>query len=145
MITREPDGSFGDKVELTTGVLSTGKFTLTGKEIAFFAGDFANGDQVIVYYNATTDTTANTITISSDKFAGNFGLILDVIVKSPYDGQDYAAQINIPIAKMEDNWSLTMAADGDPSTHTMPVEILKQAGQTDMYTMTIYDESDLVV
>lgn len=141
---RNDDGSHGDEFVLTSATVATGEYKITGKNITFFTGDLVAGDKVIVYYDATTDASANTITISSDKFAGSFGLILDVIVKSPFDQKDYAAQIEVYAAKMEDNWSLTMAADGDPSSHTMPIEILKQAGRTDMYRMVIYDGDKLV-
>jgi hypothetical protein len=134
-----PDGSHGTEINYTATTVATGQYSRAAKVITFFAGELANGTKVIAYYNVNTDATAKTITISSDKFAGSFGLVLDAIVKSPFDQKDYLAQINIPSAKMEDNWSLTMAAEGDPSAHTMPIEILKQAGSTDFYTITLYD------
>ncbi|MFD0587819.1 hypothetical protein ACFQZE_07375 [Paenibacillus sp. GCM10027627] len=134
-----PDGSHGTEFTFTSTTLATGQYSRTAKVLSFFAGDLTAGSKVIVYYNTKTDETAKTITVSSDKFAGSFGLVLDAIVKSPYDKKDYLAQINIPTAKMEDNWSLTMAADGDPSVHTMPIEILKPSNSNDMYTITLYD------
>lgn len=143
VFVRNPDGSHGEEITLADGVLDAGEYTLSGKVITFDAGEFADGKEVIVYYDADTDATANTITISADKFAGSFGLLLDVIVKSPYDLKDYAAQIEVYTAKMEDSWSLSMAADGDPSVHTMPIEILKQAGRDDMYKMVIFDGDQL--
>jgi hypothetical protein len=137
---KNDDGSHGDEIVFASGTLTTGQYGHTSaKEVSFFAGDLPNGSDVIVYYNTNTDATAQTITISSDKFAGSFGLVLDAIVKSPYDQKDYAAQINIWAAKMEDNWSISMAADGDPSEHSMPIEILKQQGKNDLYTITLYD------
>lgn len=134
-----PDGTHGEELDYSATTLTAGEYGRTAKILTFFGDEFTDGTKVIAYYNANTDATAKTITISSDKFAGTFGLVLDAIVKSPYDKKDYAAQINIPSAKMEDNWSLTMAADGDPSVHTMPIEILKPADGTDMYTITLYD------
>lgn len=137
-----PDGSHGEELTFTSSTVATGQYThATAKSIGFFAGDLPNNSKIIAYYNTNTDATAATITISADKFASSFGLVLDAIVKSPYDGKDYLAQINIYSAKAEDAWSISMAAEGDPSEHSMPIEILKQAGQTDMYTITLYDGS----
>lgn len=134
------DGTHGTELTYTSTAVATGQYSHTSaKSIGFFAGDIANGDQIVAYYNTNTDATAQTITISSDKFAGTFGLVLDAVVKSPFDKRDYLAQINISACKMEDNWSITMAADGDPSEHQMPVEILKPAGSADMYTITLLD------
>lgn len=133
------DGTEGTELTYTSSTVATGQYSRTTKTLNFFSGDIANGGQVIVYYLVNSDATAQTITVSSDKFAGSYKLVLDAIVKSAYDKQDYAAQIVIPTCKMEDNWSITMAATGDPSTHTMPIEILKPSNSTTMYTMTIYD------
>jgi hypothetical protein len=142
---KEDDGTHGEEIVFASGTVATGEYTHSAaKELTFFAGDLADGSEVIVYYKTNTDATAQTITISTDKFAGSFGLVLDAIVKSPYDQKDYLAQINIWAAKMEDNWSISMAADGDPSSHSMPIELLKQQGRTDLYTITLYDGSLLV-
>ncbi|GFN32600.1 hypothetical protein [Paenibacillus xylaniclasticus] len=136
---KNPDGSHGEEINYTSTTVATGQYTRTAKVLNFFAGDLPNNSEIIAYYNTNTDATAQTITISSDKFAGSFGLVLDAVVKSPYDQKDYYAQINIWAAKMEDNWSIAMAADGDPSEHSMPIELLKQAGRDDLYTITLYD------
>lgn len=135
------DGSNGTEITLTEGVLSTGEFDITAKAISLFAGDYASGDKLVAYYKIATDATAKTITVSSDKFAGSFRLVLDCLVRDAYLKTDFEAQIEIPNCKMEDNWSITMAAEGDPSVFTMPIEVLKPSTSTDMWTMVVYDES----
>lgn len=135
------DGSNGTEITLTASTVATGEYDITAKDITLFAGDYTSGDKLVAYYKIATDATAKTITVSSDKFAGSFRLVLDCLVRDAYTKSDYQAQIEIPNCKMEDNWSLTMAAEGDPSTFTMPIEVLKPASGTDMWTMVVYDEA----
>lgn len=141
---REVDGSHGTELTFTATTVATGQYThSSAKSLGFFTGDLANGEKIIVYYMTNTDATAQTITVSTNKFPSAFGLILDTIAKSPYDGKDYRVQFNIYLAKAEDNWTISMAADGEPSAHTMPIECLKQAGQDDYFTMTVFDGTAL--
>lgn len=140
-----PDGSHKQELTQMTGTVTTGKFTVSSKTLTFFASDVTIGTtQVAVYYKATTGADVKKIRVSSDTFAGSFKLVLDCLVKDIASKQDFYAQIEIPACKMEDNWSMTMSAEGDPSTFTMPIEILKPANSTDMWTMTVYDATQLV-
>lgn len=139
-----PDHTHGEEVEFATGTLAAGMYELTGKEISFNPGEFADGAKVVAYYTTQSGASAKQITVSADKFAGTYELVLDVLVRDTVNKQDYAAQIVIFDAKMEDNWSLTMAADGDPSVFDIPMQILKPADRDELYTMTIYDEEELV-
>ena len=135
-----PDGSHGAELTTASGTLGTGQYKLTApKQVDFFAGDFSDHSLVVVYYKIATDNSAKKITVSSDKFAGSFRLVLDCLVRDTFTQKDYAAQIEIHAAKMEDNWSFSMAAEGDPSAFTMPISVLKPTVGTDMWTMTVYD------
>jgi len=133
-----------EELAYNSGTLATGEYSYTGKSLSFFASDLEDGTKVAVYYRKSTDATAQTITISSDSFAGSFKLVLDCLVVGTGDKKIYAAQIIIPTAKMEDNWSISMAAEGDPSVHTIPIEILKSDMSDEMYTMTVFN-ADAVV
>ncbi|MEK4512270.1 hypothetical protein [Paenibacillus sp. FSL K6-2524] len=138
--TLNPDGTHNTEIEYAA-VLSANKYTLTGKELKFNQGDLDDGAEVAAYYQIITDTTAKTITVSSDKFAGTYKVVLDCLVRNVVDEKDYAAQIVINKAKMEDKWTITMAATGEPSVFDIPMEILKPVNGTELYTMTVYDES----
>ncbi|MBT2759849.1 hypothetical protein [Paenibacillus sp. ISL-20] len=138
------DGTHGEEIQFVSGSVTAGHYTLSGKELTFNAGEFADGTKLVAYYQAASASDSKKITISSDKFAGTYKVVLDCLVRNTIDEQDYAAQIVINKAKMEDNWNLTMAAEGDPSVFDIPMEILKPPGSTEMYTMTIYDESQVV-
>lgn len=135
-----PDGTHKEEFEYAAS-LSAKKYTLNGKELAFNTGELADGTEIAAYYQTLTDPSAKTITVSSDKFAGTFKVVLDCLVRNVVDEKDYAAQIVINKAKMEDNWTISMAATGEPSVFDIPMEILKPVNQTELYTMTVYDES----
>ncbi len=122
--------------------VATGKYKLTTKEISVHT-DVANGSQLVAYYMADTNATAQTITVSSDAFPAAFKLVLEVLVTDFYTKKLYPAQIIIPSAKMEDGWSLSFAPDGDPAALDLPIEVLKPANSNDMFTMTIYDAEKL--
>ncbi|MDF2650403.1 MAG: hypothetical protein K0Q73_6208 [Paenibacillus sp.] len=134
------DGTHGEELVYNASV-AAGKYSVTAKALSFFAGDIANGDQVIAYYKVNTDASANKITVSADKFAGSYKVVLDCLVRDTFTKTDFAAQIVIPNAKMEDTWKVDMAPTGDPSVFDIPLEILKPANSQDMWTMTIYDGS----
>ncbi len=131
-----------EDTELTVGTPATGadEYTLAVSTITVNSA-IGDGKQLVAYYLAETDDTAQTITISSDAFPASFKLVMEVLVTDFYTKKLYPAQIVIPSAKCEDNWSLSFAPDGDPQALELPVEILKPANSNDMWTMTIYDDS----
>lgn len=138
------DGTHGEEIVYTSTTVAAGKYTLTTKQLTFNTGEFTDGTKIVAYYQVKTATDAKKITLTSDKFAGTYKVVLDCLVRNVVDEQDYAAQIVINKAKMEDNWSLSLAAEGDPSVFDIPMEILKPVNSTEMYTMTIYDQAEVV-
>ncbi|GAF07571.1 hypothetical protein [Paenibacillus pini] len=123
-----PDGTHGEEITFTTGTVAATKYTLAAKTLTFFATELPDGTDIVAYYRVATDSTAKTITVSTDKFAGSYKVILDCLVRDTVNEEDYAAQIEIFKAKMEDNWKIDTSADGDPSVFDIPLEILKLLG-----------------
>lgn len=138
------DGTHGEEIAYSSSTVSAGKYTLSAKQMTFNTAEFTDGAEIVAYYQAASAATSKTITVSSDKFAGTYKVVLDCLVRNTVDEKDYAAQIVINKAKMEDNWSLSMASEGDPSVFDIPMEILKPVNGTELYTMTIYDQDALV-
>lgn len=134
------DGTHGEEVLFAPSTAAAGEYSLSGKTLTFGADDLADGARVVAYYQAKSSSDAKTITVSSDKFAGTYKLVLDCLVRNTLDEQDYAAQIVINKAKMEDGWKLQMASTGDPAAFDIPLDILKPADGTELYTMTVYDQ-----
>lgn len=127
-----PDGTLGE--EITGG-------TVNGKEITF--SGLNDGDELSVYYTATTDKYAKTLKVTSDAFGKTFKVVMDCLVRDANTKKDYQAQIVIPNAKFEDNFNLNMAVDGDPAVLDLNLEVLKDPRSTDMWFMTIYEEEAL--
>lgn len=119
--------------------VATGKYKLTTKKITVHT-DITAGTKLVAYYMFATTTTAQTITVSANAFPATFKLVMEVLVTDFYTKKLYPAQIIVPSAKMEDNWSLSFEPTGDPQSLDLPVEILKPADSDDMFTMTIYEE-----
>ncbi|WP_342422358.1 hypothetical protein [Paenibacillus sp. FSL E2-0178] len=137
-----PDGTIGKSFEFKSATPATGEYSVTGKTLTFATGDVTNGEKVIVYYKTMAGAETKQIKAQTDKFAGSYELVLDVLVRDILTKKDYAAQITIPSAKIEDNWSMAMAPDGDPAVQDIAMEALAVPGSKDLYTMYIFDEAD---
>jgi hypothetical protein len=136
------DGVESTEFTLGTPATTEDTYSLATKTITVHSS-VTDGTQLAAYFMVDTDATAQTITISSDKFPASFKLVMEVLVTDFYTKALYPAQIIIPSCKMEDNWSLSFAPDGDPQALELPVEILKPANSNDMWTMTIYSEDGI--
>jgi hypothetical protein len=137
------DGTISDPLIYTASTPTTGQYKVTGKSISLFAGDVATGGKILAYYETTAGADTKQLKAQTNKFAGSYKLILDVLVRDFFTKQDFYAQIVIPSAKIEDSFNLTMAPDGDPSVLDIPMEALAVPGTKDLYTMYIFDESEL--
>jgi len=116
--------------------------TASGNEIDLDSAPTEN-NMYVVYYTVETDSNASAITVSSDAFGGTFKLVIDLLVVDSTDKSEYAAQLVVPNAKFEDNFSLDLAADGDPAVLSLNLEILKDVNSTDMWQLIIFDEEQL--
>lgn len=70
---------------------------------------------------------ATEIIISSDKFPGTYYITGDTYARSETTGKDEFFQFIIPKAKMQSEVTLTMEAEGDPSTFNMNLKVLRPA------------------
>ena len=86
------------------------------------AGDFEDGDVVLVDYYAARKTGAQEITITADKFGGNFYVEASTLFRDAGTGVDMPAEFIIPNAKVQSNFTFTMASSGDPSTFTFTMD-----------------------
>lgn len=125
------DGTLGEEI---VGASASGKtVTVTADDDTLVA----------VYYTTTTGATSKQLKVTSDAFGKTFRVVLDCLVRDELTKADYAAQIEIPNAKFEDNFNFSLAVDGDPAVLDLNMEVLKSATSTDMWFMTIYDETEL--
>ena len=103
------DGTRGD--ESAAPVLSADKTT----RIRFFWQEDAK-DQGI---------EATELVISPDKYPGTYRVVGDALIRSEKTGNDEAFQFVINKAKMLSEVTLTMQAEGDPSTFNMTLNVLR--------------------
>ena len=109
--------------------------TFTGQDVTITG---VTNKLVRVYYEYTSANDAKTVKVTADKFGGTFKLVVDVIVKSEETGQEHYAQFIAERVKIEDNFSFNFSPDGDPSVLDIPLEILKNPTNTDMWLLKIY-------
>ena len=78
------------------------------------------------------------IDINSDTFPGTYYVTGDTYARSEKDGQDEFLQLIIPKAKMLSEVTLTMEAEGDPSTFNMSMKVLRPTDKN-MMKLIKYD------
>lgn len=71
------------------------------------------------------DDVATELVISPSKFPGTYRVVGDALIRSEKTGKDEAFQFVINKAKMLSEVTLTMQAEGDPSTFNMTLNVLR--------------------
>ena len=82
---------------------------------------FANADAVLIDYYTDKGTGTQQIDIKADSFGGNFYVEASTLFRNQ-DGVDMPAEFIIPNAKIQSNFTFTMASSGDPSTFTFTMD-----------------------
>jgi hypothetical protein len=72
-----------------------------------------------------TASEATSLKISSDTFPGTYRITGDTYARNQATGEDEFFQFIIPLAKINPEQTITMQADGDPSTFSMTVRVLR--------------------
>jgi hypothetical protein len=94
------------------------------------------GEKVFITYSVKA--TTKTITISGDSFPGTYYVTGDTYSRSDVDGSDQFFQFIIPKAKMTAENTITLEAEGDPSTFSMNLTVLRpESGE--MMKLVQYD------
>lgn len=65
------------------------------------------------------------ITITPDSFPGTYYVTGDTMIRSERNGEDEYFQFVIPKAKMQAEQTISMEAEGDPSTFNMSLQVLR--------------------
>ena len=117
--------------------VSEGKFLINGQEVKPTDIKYydAEGKEVTAsegeapadyaYVTGKIAVTGQKIVISSDKFPGTYYITGDTYARSETTGEDEFFQFIIPKAKMQSEVTLTMEAEGDPSTFNMNLKVLR--------------------
>lgn len=95
------------------------------KPVSADSGSTPSSDYI--YATGKLKATGQQIVISSDKFPGTYYITGDTYARSEATGDDEFFQFIIPKAKMQSEVTLTMEAEGDPSTFNMNLKVLRPA------------------
>jgi hypothetical protein len=112
----------------------SGKVVINGNEVtipttaAYYKADGSEGSASDYdYVTFELDVVGSEIVISSDKFPGTYYVTGDTYARSETTGQDEFFQFILPKAKITSEVTLTMEAEGDPSTFSMNLKVLRPA------------------
>lgn len=107
----------------------------------------AAGDHVRVFWveevtgAANEASTAVEVTISPDTFPGTYRVVGDTFMRSQETGADEAFQFVINKAKVLSEVTITLEAEGDPSTFEMTLNVLRstnERGENEMMKLIRY-------
>lgn len=105
----------------------------------------AVGDHLRIFWEQEVDgsnkTSAVEIVISPDTFPGTYRVYGDTFMRNE-NGKDQAMQFIIGKAKVLSNTTITMQAEGDPSTFEMTLNVMKStndAGESEMFKLVSYE------
>lgn len=119
------------------------EFTVDG-EIAYYDEKGATTEKAsAAYATAKIKVDGQKIVISGDKFPGTYYFTGDTYRRSEKTGEDEFFQFIMPKVKMLSEVTLTMEAEGDPSTFNMNLEVMRP-DSGDMMKLVSYSlpESD---
>jgi hypothetical protein len=71
----------------------------------------------------------NQIKITTTDFAGYYSIVAETLVRDVESGQDKAATITIPRAKLQSNLNIPMAPNGDPAAFTFTFDAFPVNGE----------------
>lgn len=127
----------------TTPATGSFKYDSTSKAITFAASDLtalAGGTIACVYERETADD-AQVITMSGTAIprtvlATGYGVVVDICSNEAFLCQfDGKAQI-------DGNYTFDLAADGDPSVHSLNLEFVRDCNTEDLYRFVIYSDKE---
>ena len=151
-------GSKRVKVRMDGGTVQAGEVAFTGSGItlvsltsedgAVIDANFTSGEWQTVdlkkykgqkaFVTYTIKATTKTITISGDSFPGTYYVVGDTYARSDVDGRDQFFQFIINKAKVTSENTITLEAEGDPSTFSMNLTVLRpESGE--MMQLVQYD------
>ena len=108
------------------------------------------GDIVRIFWTqeVVSEDAAIEITISPNTFPGTYKVVGDTFMRSEKTGKDEPFQFVIGKAKVLSEVTITLEAEGDPSTFEMQLNVLRstnERGENEMMKLIRYNAAELVV
>jgi len=113
----------GGKTELTDGA----SLTFNNEAMGVSNAVPKVGDHIRIFWDESVTQTDSAIevTISPSTFPGTYRVVGDTFMRSQTTGKDEAFQFVIGKAKVQSEVTLTLEAEGDPSTFEMSLTVLR--------------------
>ena len=138
----------GTRTQLTEGTID-GSHAIKFKNPKLIGAepvDSAENDHIRIFWEEELTsnegtTTAVEVTISPDTFPGTYRIVGDTLIRSEKTGKDEPFQFVINKAKVQSNVTLTLQAEGDPTTFSMTLNVLRStndAGENEMMKLVRY-------
>ena len=108
-------------------------------------GTNINTQKVAIFYKTPIDGTngdAQVININADTFPGTYRVVGDTYARNRATGKDEFFQFIIHRAKVDPANTITLSADGDPSTFNMSLKVLRDTGSSGMIDLVKYNFND---
>ena len=104
------------------------------------------GDHIRIFWVEEVDEadSAIEVTISPSTFPGTYRVVGDTFMRSQKTGKDEAFQFVIGKAKVSSEVTLTLEAEGDPTTFEMTLTVLRdtnEAGEAEMMKLIRYGDA----
>ena len=107
------------------------------------------GDHIRIFWEEVITGDANKeaaveVTISPDTFPGTYRVVGDTFMRSEKTGKDEPFQFVINKAKVQSNVTITLQAEGDPTTFEMTLNVLRStndSGENEMMKLVRYNIS----
>lgn len=139
----------GARTQLTEGTIDGTKAITFINEAMGLAEDGVatkQGDRLRIFWTETYNKAADAdkaveVTISPDTFPGTYRVVGDTFMRSQATGKDEAFQFVIGKAKVQSNVTITLEAEGDPSTFEMTLTVLRsdnERGEKEMMKLIRY-------
>lgn len=99
--------------------------------------------RVFYNYELGENTNARELTVFADKFSKSFRMVGDTTLYNRKTGKNEACQIEIPILKLDDNYTLTFDASGEAATFALNGKALADDKRR-LLIVRIYNEDGTV-
>ena len=104
------------------------------------------GDHIRIFWEEVLSSSEDAdkaveVTISPDTFPGTYRVVGDTLIRSEKTGKDEPFQFVINKAKVQSNVTITLQAEGDPSTFEMTLNVLRStndSGENEMMKLVRY-------
>ena len=134
-------------VSSTTSTQAITDETVTSNVIKYLGEDVEENSikttKVAVFYKTPIKSdAAQKIEINSDTFPGTYRVVGDTYARNRSTGKDEYFQFIIHRAKMNPENTITLSADGDPSTFNMSLKVLRNIENSGMIDLVKYNFDD---